>query len=389
MSQQAPPTDPLASATDAPSLLGIGWETPVAVPALEDLSDPAERILAVARGELPIVAIPEEFKGLGCGLLQTAAAQRQLAIVDPSIAVAFNMHSFTIGVMVDYWRRHRDETWMLLEGIADSHALVASAFAEPGGSSNFMRSRSLARRDGNGYVLSATKFPCSLARTAEIFCVSAAVEGTEESIVALCPAKSAGLSVQGDWGSLGMRSSDTARVVFDQVTIDDRLVFHRGPISDVDDLVIAGVVWFAVLISATYHGALSRLHALAVEGALKRGAAPGGQRQMLLGRAARELFTLGGACREFAGMWERGETSGTSALAGAMTLRASLSDTRERVLAALTPVLGAKLYTSTDPAASLALDTLAVHHHPPNLLACDEAVGAFYLDRPMSFDPTA
>lgn len=369
-------------------LLELGWESPVQVPDLSAVDDPAERIRTVARGDFAILAIPEDFGGRGCTLAEVAAAQRRLAIESPSTAIALNMHSLTVGLMTDYWQRHRDTSWMLLEGMANKHALVASAFAEPGGSSNFLRSRSVARPSGSDYLVSGTKFPCSLATTAEIFCVSAGVEGTDESIVGLCPAGTPGLSVKGSWDSVGMRASDTARVVLEDAELDDKLVFHRAPASDVDDLVIAGVVWFAVLVTGTYHGALTRLYELACEAAVKRGAAAGGQRQVLLGRAARELQVLGSACLDLARRWEEGGVAGRRALAAAMALRASLSDARERALAALTPVLGAKLYTGGDPAASFQLDSLAVHHHPPNLLTCDEAVGAFQLGRPMSFDPT-
>ena len=372
----------------AADLIGLGWDAPIEIPDLSGLDEPAERIRAVAQTDFPALAIPEDFGGGGCHLAQVAAAQRALAMADPSAAIALNMHSLTLGLMTDYWQRHRDTSWMLLEGLANKHALVASAFAEPGGSSNFLRSRSVARETASGYAVSGTKFPCSLATTAEIFCVSAGVEGTDDSIVGLCPRATPGLSVQGSWESIGMRASDTGRVVLEDAELDDKLVFHRAPASDVDDLVIAGVVWFAVLVTGTYHGALSRLLELAIEAAVKRGAAPGGQRQILLGRAARELHVLGAACLDLARRWDEGGVHGTRALAAAMALRASLSDARERAVAALTPVLGAKLYTATDPAASLHLDGLAVHHHPPNLLTCDEAVGAYHLGRPMSFDPT-
>ncbi|MEK8173293.1 acyl-CoA dehydrogenase family protein [Streptomyces sp. M19] len=94
----------------------------------------AERIRDLAAGGYAALPIPEEFGGAGASLVEVASAQRALGMVDPSAAVALNMHAFTVGLMADYWQRHRDTSWMLLEGIAGSGALVASAFAEPGGS---------------------------------------------------------------------------------------------------------------------------------------------------------------------------------------------------------------------------------------------------------------
>ncbi|WP_461029674.1 acyl-CoA dehydrogenase family protein, partial [Streptomyces sparsus] len=347
----------------------------------------ADRIRAVAASGFASLAVPEVFGGAGATLLGTAAAQRALAKADPGAAIALNMHSLTVGLMTDYWQRHRDTTWWLLEAIAGSDALVASAFAEPGGSANFLSSRCEARPDGKGYVVSGVKYPCSLATTATLVCLSARVTGSDETIIALCPASSPGLRVEGDWPSLGMRDSDTARIVLDEVPIDDRLVFHRAPADAIDDTLIAGIVWFAVLVSATYHGVLSHLLDVAATGV--RTAGTHGARTALLGRAAREVLALGGACRQLARDWEDGTLSGNPALATAMALRATLSDTRDRVLGALTPVIGSRLYTKGQTAAGLAVDSLAAHHHPPSLLVCDESVGALCTGRRMSFDPTA
>ncbi|WP_169814358.1 acyl-CoA dehydrogenase family protein, partial [Nocardia mexicana] len=242
----------------ATAFLDQGWSAPTVIPALGH-NDPAERIKAVARSDFGALAIPEQLGGAGLALVDVASAQRALARVDPATAIALNMHSLSIGVMVDYWRRHHDDSWMLLEGIATSRALVASAFAEPGGSPNFMKSAAQAIPTPTGYAITGTKFPCSLATTAEIYCLSATVTGTADSVVGLCPAKSPGITVGAPWDSLGMRGSDTARVDFDNVELDDRLVFHRAPPDDFDEVVVSGIVWFVVLVTATYHGVLTGL----------------------------------------------------------------------------------------------------------------------------------
>src|SRR5256885_6080173 len=98
----------------APSLLDHGWPAPVPLPSLDGIDVPADRIRAVAEGDFTILGIPEQFGGLGHGLAGVAGAQRQLARLDPSIAIALNMHSLTVGLMADYWDEHRDKSWMLL-----------------------------------------------------------------------------------------------------------------------------------------------------------------------------------------------------------------------------------------------------------------------------------
>jgi alkylation response protein AidB-like acyl-CoA dehydrogenase len=374
-------------------LLDAGWEVPAFLDDLKPAgpeataagpeATAAERIRAIGATGYATLPIPERFGGGGAGLVTVAAAQRALGRLDPGPAVALNMHAMTVGLMVDYWREHRDTSWMLLESIANSHALVASAFAEPGGNGNFMVSRSVAREHDKGYRVSGTKFPCSLSSTATLICLTAHVEGTGDTMIALCPINAPGVLLDGDWPSLGMRLSDTGRLRLDNVDVDRRLVFYRGPSGAVNDTVITGVVWFAVLIAATYHGVLSTVLELAADHVTE----PSRTRTALIGRAARELYCLGAACLGLGRDWERGAITGHAALAAAMSLRAALADVRDRVAAALTPVFGGRAYTQGHPAATLLLDSLAVAHHPPSLLVCDDATGAFCTGAPMSFDP--
>ncbi|MDJ1130776.1 acyl-CoA dehydrogenase family protein [Streptomyces iconiensis] len=366
-------------------LLDAGWSTVWTPSPPREGATGADRIRDLAANGYAALPIPEECGGAGASLVEVASAQRALGMVDPSAAIALNMHAFTVGLIADYWKRQRDTSWMLLEGMAQSGALVASAFAEPGGSPNFMSSRSEAVRTGKGYRVSGVKYPCSLATTATLVCLTARVTGTQETILALCPSSSPGLDAEGEWPSLGMRESDTARLVLRDVEVDDRLVIHRGPADVIDDNVIAGMVWFTVLLTATYHGVLSGLLDVACKGVVASGRF--GPRTALLGRATRELLTLGGACRQLGTDFGSGTVAGQAALAAAVGLRASLSDTRDRVLGAVTPVVGSRLYGRGQEAAGLLVDSLAAHHHPPSLLVCDEAVGAFCTGREISFDP--
>lgn len=384
------------SAADAPgeadhpeaphlTLLNAGWSKAWTPGPFRVGATGADRIRDLTASGYAALPIPAEFGGAGASLVEVASAQRALGMVDPSAAIALNMHAFTVGLMADYWQRHRDSSWMLLEGIAQTGALVASAFAEPGGSPNFMSSNSEAVQTAKGYRVSGVKFPCSLATTATLVCLTARVAGTDDTILALCPRSSPGLTVEGEWASLGMTDSDTARLVLRDVELDDRLVFHRGPADVIDDNVISGMTWFAVLLSATYHGILSGLLDTAYRQVSRAGAY--GPRTTLLGRATRELLTLGGACRQLGTDVGSGAIEGRPALAAAVGLRATLSDTRDRVLAALTPVIGSRLYGRGQSAAALMVDSLAVHHHPPSLLICDEVVGAHCTGRDISFDP--
>lgn len=372
----------LAGATSWREVLAAGWPD-APQPTDPGTSDPRERIIAAAAGDLGVLPIPAQFGGGGGNLAAAASAQRALGLHDPSVAVAVNMHTHSIGLMAEHWERHRDSSWMLLEAIGNGHQLVGSAFAEPGGSANILRSKTRAVRTKTGFQLTGTKFPCSLSSTAELFCLSAIVEDEDLAIVALCPAASPGLKVEGEWGSIGMRSSDTARLELTDVDIDRRLVFHEAQAGSIDDIVIDGLIWFVVLISATYHGVLSALVELAAAG---KSRCPAQRKTDALVNAVTELSVLGSACRGLAQDWGTGALRGDVAMAAAAALRIQLSAVTDRVLSGLRPVLGAMVYTRDADASRLMLDALAAHHHPPSLPLCEALIAAAGSGQPLTLD---
>ncbi len=341
----------------------------------------------MAATNFPLVGIPADLGGEGGDMLDVAAAQRQLAVVDPGMAIGLCMHAHSVGLVVEHHRRLSDTSWMLLEAIAMRHSLVGSAFAEPGGSANLMRARTTARRSGKGYLLNGVKFPCSLSTTAELFCLNAATDDGE-TIVALCPAGADGLTTDGNaWPAIGMRSSDTGKVILEDVHLDDRLIYHRAPSGSTDPDRDHGLR----VVRGPDGGDLPRCtdpddryrREPARPPPVRRGDDP---RSGLLGQATRELLALGGNAQWLGRVWTQKGIDQQAALGAAMALRAQTSVTRDRVVSALTPVIGSRLYTSGQLVSALNLDSLAVHHHPPALLVCDDGVGSAVLGQPVSFD---
>jgi len=366
--------------------LDAGWPDAPEPAPLDPRQSARERILAAATVDLVALPVPKEFGGGGAGLLGAAAAQRRLGAVDPSLAVALNMHMLSTGLLADHWRRNRDSSWMLLEALASEPFLIASAFAEPGGSSNILRSSTRAERTARGFRLTGVKFPCSLATTAEMFCLSAQIEGTDTTIVAGVPAASKGLCVTGGWHSLGMCASDTARVELHGVEIESQLVFHEAASGSIDELVIGGLVWFVVLVSATYHGALCALLDLAAEAPARASSA---RREAALSAAAASLCAFGASCRGLARDFDDGELTGEGALLAAAALRLELGATVERVVSGLRPLLGSAAYTLGSAASALVVDLLAAHHHPPSVPLAEALIAAIGAGRPPTLDLTA
>lgn len=360
-----------------------GWTDRWSCPDLRSLGD-RERIEALATSDFPGLAVPTDFQGNGLTLLELAGVQRSLGRISGSLAIAVNMHTFTIGVIREHWLRERDLSWMLLEAVAESRSLVASAFAEPGGALSVLDAKMTAVRDGKGFRVSGTKFPCSLVTTARLACVNARVEGTDAIIVGLCSTEAPGVTRDPTWPSLGMTGSDTGKLVFADLFIDERLVFYEQRDDASDGITTAGIVWFAVLVAATYHGCMSALLYRLGDGPWHRDAGA----RAALGRAVRALVGLGASCRSLAAEWDAGTVRGESALGAAFALRADLVDRRNDFLAAVVPVVGSRAYRSDDPIGAAVLDCLALDHHPPRAMHCDASLGGTIAGMPVGIDPT-
>ncbi|GIU90049.1 MAG: hypothetical protein KatS3mg010_1148 [Acidimicrobiia bacterium] len=73
--------------------------------------------------------MPQDLGGLGAGLAETAAAQRQLARGCASTALAVNMHLFQVGAAADGHRAGKPVAPML-KRVADEGIVLASTGAE-------------------------------------------------------------------------------------------------------------------------------------------------------------------------------------------------------------------------------------------------------------------
>ena len=261
--------------------------------------------------------IPASFEGSGASLAECCSVQRRLGSADPGLAIGLNMHLFSVGVMVEHWRRAQDTSWMLLEAVAGQQRIVASAFAEPKLGGSLLRSRCVATRVPEGWRLRGIKVPCSLAARADLMCLQVEVDDPNESeslLVLLVPMTIEGVKVENTWDALGMRASQSDTVHLQDCVVPDDLVFHRcKPGFDMDDIFIAGVIWFCTTATATYLGVLSAALAEAANLLRSSQLSPGNHRradlpsfQAMFGDGVASLLALDSACRGVADRLDAG-----------------------------------------------------------------------------------
>ncbi|OKI02559.1 hypothetical protein A6A06_16215 [Streptomyces sp. CB02923] len=341
--------------------------------------------------------VPEKFRGGGAGLVRCCAMQRALGAADPALAVAVNMHLFSVGLMVEHWQRRTDTSWLLMEAIATQNRLLASAFAEPHLGGSTTRSTLTAQPVPGGWQVSGTKRPCSLAAEADLVClqVQAVPEPSAPAavLVALLPTHAPGLRVVEDWDTLGMRGSASNTLVLEDCFIPKELVFYQAPAgSEDDDVFAAGTIWFALTATACYLGVAQTAlrHAAALMGRIRvghldsvRAALP--SYQAAIGDRVADLLTLEAACFDVARRMEAG-ASPEHLVAAALGVKQQAVRVVPEAVGALAEACGGASYSRALPLERLWRDAQAIRFHPPTPVATRQYLGRRALGLPATLD---
>ncbi|WP_246281887.1 acyl-CoA dehydrogenase family protein [Fodinicola acaciae] len=354
-------------------------------------------IAALKSAGWPGLAVPKEFSGGGAGLLKCCAAQRKLGMVDPGLAIAVNMHLFSVGLMVEHWRRRADTAWLLMEAIATQNRLLASAFAEPQLGGSVVRSTLRARRDGKGWRVSGTKAPCSLAADADLICLQMqsepSLDGPDELLVAMLPTHAPGLTVRETWDTLGMRGSASNTILIEDCFVPDDLVFYRAPVeTELDDVVAAGVVWFSLTSTAVYIGLaeaalrdarrlLDRMRIRHLDAS--RAELP--SYQAVVGDATADLLAIESACGGLAARMDTGADP-VELLPAALAVKQRGVEAIPAAVERLMEACGGAAYARATGLERLWRDSQAIRFHPPTRPAVRQFLGRTALDLPAGLD---
>ena len=340
--------------------------------------------------------IPKQFGGAGASMVECCAVQMRLGAANAGLAIGLNMHLFTVGVLLEHWRRHRDLSWALMEAIATQNRVVASAFAEPSLGGSVLRSNCTAVPSQGGYVVSGIKVPCSLAGRADLICLQAETneDRPDRLIVALVPSTASGIHVEHTWDALGMRASESNTIILKDCFIPNDLVFHRCvPGSDDDPVFAASICWFCLLSTSTYVGLAHS--ALAAASELLRSSRLShlgvnrdkvSSHQGWLGDLVADLTSLECACFGLASRYDHDNASATELLPLALGIKHSSVERCNRIVTQAMEMVGGRAYAKDGLLTRLLRDVHAIGFHPPTRLASRQMLGKWMLDLPFSFE---
>lgn len=329
----------------------------------------------------PGLLVPTEHRGLGATALEAVRVQRAIGARSPSLAVATTMHHFSVASLVVLSETGPGLEWMVLEAVATGNKLIASGWAEGRPDRSILQPTMTAVPGPDGLLVSGVKRPCSLAESMDLLTGSVLVPGSdgagEQLAVVLVPADAPGLRVTPFWGSFALAGAESHQVTLENVPVpEDLLVRTTVPTGrHLDDLQVAGFVWFELLIAASYLGAASGL----VERVLLDDRVAPSERLSLVVELESAMAALEAIARQVPT-----EQRGEELLAQCLYVRYGTQDAIARAVPKAVELLGGMEFIRSDDVGCLAASVHGLSFHPPSRARMAGPLGAYLAGEPLA-----
>jgi alkylation response protein AidB-like acyl-CoA dehydrogenase len=342
-----------------------GLDAELAETPLEELEAPDnDAIERFRRAGGPGLLVPKDHRGLGASPVEAVRAQRAVGSRAPSLAVATCMHHFSAATLVELWEREKGIEWMLLQAIAERGLLLASGFAEGVRGQGVLKPTMEASRRNGKVVISGVKRPCSLSRAMDIITTSLVIRGDngheDEFAVALVSADLPGIEVTPFWGAGVLSGAQSDAVTLSDVAVEEDLVITMGSADApvLDEIQVAGFLWFELLISASYLGMASAL----AERVLQEERGEPGDRVGVAGALEAAMAGLEGVALQM----NDESVSREDLLTRALVCRYATQDAINRSVASAVELLGGTAFIKSSDVGYIAAVSRALGFHPPS-----------------------
>ncbi len=173
--------------------------------------------------------VPTDLGGPGMGEVEYCLVFEELAAVDSSLATVFGAHT-GIGLMPIYLFGNDEQRERYVRPIGEGKHVAAFALTEPTAGSDAAHIKTTAVKEGGDYVINGTKIWCSngnFADTLVVFAVTDEMLGAHGGVTAFIVEKDAGFEVGTIEDKLGIRQSNTAELIFDNVHVPKENVLGK------------------------------------------------------------------------------------------------------------------------------------------------------------------
>jgi len=184
-----------------------------------------DRDLASKLGEIGYLGatVSEEYGGRGLDYIGYGLIVEQVGRVDSSARTVVSVQTSLVAGSIERWGTEEQKSqW--LPRLCSGEALGCFGLTEPDSGSDAASLRTRAKRTGDGWTITGNKMWISMGNVAEVALIFAQTDPEKKHKGLACflvPTSSSGYASQEIHGKLGLRSSDTAEISLDEVTVGD------------------------------------------------------------------------------------------------------------------------------------------------------------------------
>jgi alkylation response protein AidB-like acyl-CoA dehydrogenase len=190
-----------------------------------------EMVKLLAENGLMGIDFPEAYGGAEAGLLSMILVVEELSKVDASVGL--NVAVQELGTLPILLAANEEQKAKYLPALSSGEKLAAFGLTEPGGGSDVARLKCKAERKGDEYILNGTKNFITNGGVAETITVYAITnpenKSHKASSVFIVEKNFPGFSVGKKEDKLGIRSSDTVELIFEDCRVPaENLLAEEG-----------------------------------------------------------------------------------------------------------------------------------------------------------------
>ncbi|WP_248515655.1 acyl-CoA dehydrogenase family protein [Salinarchaeum laminariae] len=204
---------------------------PVATELDEEESYPYDVMDEAAKMGLTGAHIPVEYGGAGYTPFEMALITEELFAVDPGIGLCITSAAFGADSIMANGTEEQKEKY--LEPIAAGDAVMGAAISEPDVGSDVSSVSTAAEKDGDEWVINGNKMWITNGSVGDYFVVMCKTDDTDDRYSGfsqiLVESDRDGFTAEKITGKMGIRSSDTAELIFDDVRVpQENLIGTEG-----------------------------------------------------------------------------------------------------------------------------------------------------------------
>jgi acyl-CoA dehydrogenase len=185
---------------------------------------PFEVMEKAAEMGLTGAGIPVEYGGVGYSSLELALVVEELFAVDPGIGLCITSAAFGADAIEAFGTDEQKEEF--LRPVAEGEAVMGAAISEPDTGSDVSSVSTAAEKEGDEWVINGNKMWITNGSVGDYFVVMCRTDPDAEDRYAgfsqiVVESDRDGFSAEKITGKLGIRASDTAELVFDDVRVPE------------------------------------------------------------------------------------------------------------------------------------------------------------------------